>query len=195
MRLPSSACSKACRSVATEVSVSKLPAGPARPQICKPSPNWLSLMSQTNRSMRVIASAVLDARSRPRSSSTPKACASLRMSSCNRSRRLGSSPSAFENSSSSISSLANRSGVSLWRSGGGICPRVTALIRRLACAASPGSFTIKGIDDRRVSDQRLGASILQTRRPTCPAAIRASHGHRYAQARRSESTARGNKAT
>ena len=40
--------------------------------------------------------------------------------------------------------VAPISGVPEVASGGGRCPRVSAPMRRLACAASPGSLTMKG---------------------------------------------------
>ena len=101
-------------------------------------------MSQTKRSIRVIASKVDVAQLRPRSCSTPAAWASALISSCNLSLRLGSSPSALENSSKRFSSLASLFGVALFLSAGGIWPSVIAPTRLLAWAASPGSLTMKG---------------------------------------------------
>ena len=59
-------------------------------------------------------------------------------------RRAGSRPSAVEYSSSNCSSRTRFCGNALAASGGGRWPMVTAPMRRLACAASPGSLTMKG---------------------------------------------------
>ena len=130
-------------SAASSPSLSPSPCGP-RAKMCNPSPYWLSLMSQTKRSIRVIASAAEALLGMARSSSTPCACASSRMARIRRSRRAGSMPSAVEYSSKSRSRRANAAGIPASAKGGGIWPRVTAPMRRLAWAASPGSLTMKG---------------------------------------------------
>ena len=61
-----------------------------------------------------------------------------------RSRRRRSSPSACAYSSTSRSSFCLFSSRPAAASGGGRWPSVTAAMRRLACAASPGLVTMKG---------------------------------------------------
>ena len=66
------------------------------------------------------------------------------ISRASRSRRRRSSPSAWAYSSTSRSSSCCSSSSPAPTSGGGRWPSVTAAIRRLACAASPGLETMKG---------------------------------------------------
>ena len=119
-------------------------AGAARPKTCKPSLTAKSLRSHSHASMRRSAVSGSAPAPTPASRASPLRRAVSTTRAARRPRRRGSSPSAWEYSSTRRSSARASPLNGVAADAGGRWPMVTAPMRRLAWAASPGLLTMNG---------------------------------------------------